>query len=276
MEDFLILNISCGEKLYGPVLRLHDCVVISFASALFGFLLGVALGPSFNSKHSRIQEDSASASFPDLKADQPSAAEPSVSKGGWNSKDGEVLELKQGVAASRLPALDCKSPNLAQRCTPFANTLRNLSILSGLPHGLIEARGKDLEIVAIDGTVRQILGFAESTAETVLLYKTVHDLLPIELQNNHRRVVAKAVEDGDLPSSLMHPMRNIPMLRCDGSIVRVDLCVGVITKVRPRPGLSVTSLSRPCRILISCADTTSSPGDAAPQLGHDAQSRRRA
>ena len=39
------------------------------------------------------------------------------------------------------------------------------------------------------------------------------------------------MEAGQLPSSLMHPLRNVPLLRWDGSEIRVDICVGIITKV---------------------------------------------
>ncbi len=47
----------------------------------------------------------------------------------------------------------------------------------------------------------------------------------------HRRTFARALASGALPSSLMHPLRNVPLVRFDRSVVRVDVCVGIITKV---------------------------------------------
>ena len=249
MEHCLILaggNCLCRENLYGPQLPLHYCFLISLASAIFGFFVGVAVGPVL-SKHPPEQNvmDSDLA----LRANHSQAAEKKVSKEEkGESKGGKMLELKRREERIRENESDRNTwKPTTQRCAPFANSLRKLSVLSGLPHGLIEARGKGLEIVSIDHVVRQLLG-TSTKAENAFLQKTVHGLLPTEIREHHRRVVAKAMEDGDLPSSLMHPMRNIPMLRCDGSIVRVDFCVGVITKVQPHPSLRhvpITSLSHP-------------------------------
>eukprot|EP00291_Cryptomonas_curvata_P014912 CAMPEP_0172153654 /NCGR_PEP_ID=MMETSP1050-20130122/1578_1 /TAXON_ID=233186 /ORGANISM="Cryptomonas curvata, Strain CCAP979/52" /LENGTH=159 /DNA_ID=CAMNT_0012822241 /DNA_START=351 /DNA_END=826 /DNA_ORIENTATION=- len=125
---------------------------------------------------------------------------------------------------------------LVQRGANFASSIRKLSGLSGLQHGLIEARGKELEILTIDRTMRQLLGCRDSASASSgreFLPTSVHNFLPNELRNPHRKFLSKAMEDGALPSSLMHPMRNVPMLRCDGSIMRVDICVGVITKELP-------------------------------------------
>ena len=40
---------------------------------------------------------------------------------------------------------------------------------------------------------------------------------------------------GALPSSLMHPLRNVALVRFDGGVVRADVCIGIITKASRRP-----------------------------------------
>ncbi len=137
-----------------------------------------------------------------------------------------------------------EKPKLAHQRFKFARSLRKLSGLSGLPHGLIEARGKTLEIVAIDRVVRQLLGCTVNGTKGHLFPRTIHDLLPVQLRHSHNRFLEKAFEAGSLPSSLMHPMRNMPLLRSDGLVIRVDICVGVITKVFRVPFASCAPLPR--------------------------------
>ena len=110
--------------------------------------------------------------------------------------------------------------------------MRKISTLSGLRHGLVEARGNELEIFSVDQTARRLLGWPVDPSDgDTILPSTVHELLPVEMRAGHRLFFDKAAEEGALPSSLMHPMRNVPMLRLDGTVIRVDVCIGVITKV---------------------------------------------
>jgi hypothetical protein len=149
-----------------------------------------------------------------------------------------VVQSKKNYGPSSIKSSTSSKTTLVQRGSSFANSMRKLSGFSGLQHGLVEARGKELEIVTMDRTMRLLLGCRDSTSASSgreLLPTSVHDLLPEDLRSSHRKFLTKAAEDGALPSSLMHPMRNVPMLRCDGSIMRVDICVGVITKVLTRP-----------------------------------------
>ena len=46
---------------------------------------------------------------------------------------------------------------LYRRGSLFANSIRKFSGLTGAKHGLVEARGKDLQIVSIDSAMRQLL-----------------------------------------------------------------------------------------------------------------------
>ncbi len=113
----------------------------------------------------------------------------------------------------------------------FAKSIRKVSRLSGLQHGLIEARGGGLEIISIDTSMRAMLGWPVDGERDRPPPTSVHDLIPDNLRDAHRGYIAKARELGELPSSLMHPMRNLPVQRWDGSVIRVDICVGIITKV---------------------------------------------
>ena len=121
----------------------------------------------------------------------------------------------------------------------FANSIRKFTLLNEFQHGLIEARGIGLEIVSIDPIMHRLLGWPGESqskggdADVLSLPSSVHDLLPVEFREIHRKFLAKAAVEGELPSSLMHPLRNVPILRLDGSTVHVDVCVGVITKDLP-------------------------------------------
>ena len=136
-----------------------------------------------------------------------------------------------------------KDWKVRQRGTSFAKSIRKFSLLhdNRVSHGLIEAMGAELEIVSIDPTMRRLLGWpteamepgATSSNSSVPLPTTVHDLLPEDFRSIHRQFLAKAIADGALPSSLMHPLRNVKMLRLDGNTIRANVCIGLITKDIP-------------------------------------------
>ena len=119
----------------------------------------------------------------------------------------------------------------------FANCIRKFSLLNEFQHGLIEARGTGLEIVSIDPIMHKLLrwpvGNQAQPSDAQPLPTSVHDLLPAEFRLVHRNFLAKAAVEGELPSSLMHPLRNVQMVRLDGTVVHVDVCIGVITKELP-------------------------------------------
>ena len=224
----------CVENVSGPAVSFQTCFLISFTSAVIGFVLGLRF--QYISRYPKPLSETAD-SNPQLATKQP----PEESLHILQTEDSETNAQSKTLdfgSHSQAGPLNVAKSTFAHRNAKVEYSLRKLSVLSGLPHGLIEARGKDLEIVKMDRVVRCLLGYEKGAnrlqngARSVVSPQTVHDLLPIELRSQHRRFFAKAVEDGDLPSSLMHPMRNIQMLRQDGSVVRVNLCVGVITKVR--------------------------------------------
>ena len=109
-------------------------------------------------------------------------------------------------------------------------SIRKVSRLGGLQYGLVEARGRDLAIVSIDSSMRTMLAWPEDQP----LPTSVYDLLPENLHCTHRSHIDKAAREGTLPSSLLHPLRNLPLVRWGGAVHRVDICVGVITKARDR------------------------------------------
>jgi hypothetical protein len=61
---------------------------------------------------------------------------------------------------------------------------------------------------------------------------TVHDLLPEALREGHRRMLAAAVAAGEIPEErLMHPLRGVQLLRADGTVIKVNVVIGHISKV---------------------------------------------
>ncbi len=77
------------------------------------------------------------------------------------------------------------------------------------------------------------VGNQPKSSDAEALPTSVHDLLPAEFRLAHRKFLTKAAAEGELPSSLMHPLRNVRMVRLDGTIKHVDVCIGVITKELP-------------------------------------------
>jgi hypothetical protein len=154
-----------------------------------------------------------------------------------NSDDDNISNIEDPVDSKR------KSWLARQRGTSFAQSIRKFSMLHNnrVSHGLIEAMGEGLEIVSIDPTMRRLLGWPAETMDSFLgpadggqaLPTSVHDLLPENFRSIHRQFMAKAVSEGALPSSLMHPLRNVKMLRRDGTSIRVNVCIGLITKDLP-------------------------------------------
>ena len=145
----------------------------------------------------------------------------------------------------------------------FANNIRKFSLLNEFQHGLIEARGVGLEIVSIDPIMHKLLGWPVGSmprgADGPALPRSVHELLPAEFRDAHRKFVAKAAAEGQLPSSLMHPLRNVQMVRLDGTPVHVDVCVGVITKDLPLDSDACMFYA-----LVSERRGDPAPADAAP------------
>jgi hypothetical protein len=227
-----------------------NCFGVSIACAIMGFVLGIIsqkldafTGLSLTSNRSGNetvnQELSTSGFVKGFSCESPGHTFTVADEEDNRCRDTLLVQQSDPLRELGSNSITVSSKSaLVQRGADFASSIRKLSGLSGLQHGLIEARGKELEILTLDRTMRQLLGCRDSASVVSgreILPTSVHDFLPNELRNSHRKFLSKAIEDGALPSSLMHPMRNVPMLRCDGSIMRVDICVGIITKVLPRP-----------------------------------------
>ena len=107
------------------------------------------------------------------------------------------------------------------------------------PKGILEAAGPRLELVTADAAMRRLVGWPAHAPLASLgpggggaAAPTVHDLLPEALRAGHRRLIAAAGEAGEIPEErLMHPLRGVPLLRADGSVVKVNVVIGLITKV---------------------------------------------
>ena len=141
------------------------------------------------------------------------------------------LEIKSKSVKEKLNKLGRQPVAQQIQGSLFAANIRKVSRLSGIQHGLIEARGQGLTIVSIDDSMRDMLGWPPDGEQDRPLPSSVYDLLPQGLHSTHRGHIAKIAEYGALPSSLMHPMRNLPIVHWDGTVLRVDICVGVITQV---------------------------------------------
>ena len=102
--------------------------------------------------------------------------------------------------------------------------------------GIIIAAGKDLEIVSINNSMRRMLQWpVDFQLEPDGTKKiSVNDLMPSNLQAKHQKIVAKAVEAGTLPGSLMHPLRNIEVMTYGrNESIRGSLSLGVLTNEIP-------------------------------------------
>ena len=122
--------------------------------------------------------------------------------------------------------------------------------------GILEVIGPRLEIVSADAAMRRILGWPAASlppssssrtpggqgcrasaegapsADATTPAKTVHELLPEALREAHGQHIFSAVAAGELPEAMAHPRRGLPLQRADGNVVLVNMCVGLMTKVR--------------------------------------------
>ena len=77
----------------------------------------------------------------------------------------------------------------------------------------------------------QMVGVADMDSNSPPAALSVHDLIPARVRDLHRQNFAASVKTGKLPDSLSHPLRGVYLLRTDGEEVRVNVGIGLITKV---------------------------------------------
>ena len=201
----------CNQLQNNNVVECVICYQRCFACLIFGFLLGFAAHKVKDESNGFGPKENNKAISHTLKLEK--------------NEISVIEELDKHVRLVKQP--------VAQQLqgSSFAANIRKVSRLSGIQHGLIEARGQGLVIVSIDGSMRDMLGWPPAGEQDRPLPTSVYDLLPEGLRSAHRGHIAKIAESGALPSSLMHPMRNLPIVCWDGTVLRVDICVGIITKV---------------------------------------------
>ena len=120
-----------------------------------------------------------------------------------------------------------------RRTSSFGENIRKFSLINAGAHGLIEARGVDLEIVTADPTVCEMLRWSGEASVCARLPTSVHDLLPPDARPLHRRLLSRAVADGALPAALRRALVGASVQRLDGSTVRVDVFIGLVDPSRP-------------------------------------------
>ena len=110
---------------------------------------------------------------------------------------------------------------------PFSMLSRNDAEISR-----VEASGPNLDIVAVNLNFLHMIHPQQSRGQdspcTHQLPHSVHDLFPADFAVVHRQRLSRVFVNGGLPSALIHPLRNVEMMRLDGSTIQVDVKIGVV------------------------------------------------
>lgn len=108
----------------------------------------------------------------------------------------------------------------------------NDGMVSEIP--LIVAKGPDLVIVSVNRALSDLLLWDNEAQAPPVQY--VNELMHRSLVDAHARWMERAAKEDALPGSLVHPLRNVEILRADGTFARVNLSIGQFTKDRPVGG----------------------------------------
>ncbi len=95
----------------------------------------------------------------------------------------------------------------------------------------IEASGQNLDIVAVNLNFIRMIHPQQSRGQDPTAHelpRSVHDLFPADFAVVHRQRLSRVFVNGGLPSALLHPLRNVEMMRLDGSTIQVDVKIGVV------------------------------------------------
>eukprot|EP00960_Hanusia_phi_P026671 746389-Hanusia_phi.AAC.1 len=89
--------------------------------------------------------------------------------------------------------------------------------------GMVVCKGSELKIVHVNHRLRKMLGWGSEDVDS--LPQTVHELLPPSMRRIHKEWVWHALNQGSLPGSLLHPLRNVGLQRLDGTIFQANVII---------------------------------------------------
>ena len=125
-----------------------------------------------------------------------------------------ILAIKQWFVTAHTAFVSAKMQELVCKLKEFDLDPRA---------GLVVCRGSRLFIHYMDPTLKKMLGSPAC----------VDDLLPVQMRGKHAQTVAKysGSRAGELPESLAHPLRTVPMLDQAGNTLAVKLIIGKLGSV---------------------------------------------
>ena len=97
----------------------------------------------------------------------------------------------------------------------------------------LEAKGADLDIVAVNLNFLKLIQPRQTSSTDSTWHQlpnSVHDLFPADFGVVHRQTMLRVFGSHGsygLPSSLLHPLRNVEMRRLDGTPIQVDVKIGI-------------------------------------------------
>ena len=89
--------------------------------------------------------------------------------------------------------------------------------------GMVVCKGSELKIIHVNHRLRKMLGWGSEDVDS--LPQTVHELLPPAMRRIHKEWVWHALNQGSLPGSLLHPLRNVGLQRLDGTIFQANVII---------------------------------------------------
>jgi hypothetical protein len=95
----------------------------------------------------------------------------------------------------------------------------------------IESRGPNLDIIAVNLNFIRMIHPQRSRGQDPAVHelpRSVHDLFPADFAVVHKQRLSRVFLNGGLPSALIHPLRNVELMRLDGSTIQVDVKIGVV------------------------------------------------
>lgn len=144
---------------------------------------------------------------------------------------GNVIKSRNSVKMNK---------EIEQLCEALQTSIREVGQLQGVASNgivseipLIVAKGPELLIVSVNRALSDVLLWDNEEAPPV---QYVHELMHRSLVDAHGRWMERAAREDSLPGSLIHPLRNVEILRADGTFARVNLSIGQFTKDRPVGG----------------------------------------
>jgi hypothetical protein len=153
-----------------------------------------------------------------------------------------TVESDRGSVGNVIKSRNSVKMNLEieELCSALQTSIREVGQLQGVANDgmmseipLIVAKGPELLIVSVNRALSDVLLWDNEEAPPV---QYVHELMHRSLVEAHARWMERAAREDSLPGSLIHPLRNVEILRADGTYTRVNLSIGQFTKDRPVGG----------------------------------------